>query len=232
MVLCAHRPLRGCGAARGEPWIRRRHDSRGVWSARRRVLRRGWHSAAVGQASLAMERSDLDTCRRPLPVRPTRHNGTFDGHACFETTTDADAERIVSFWHDAGASMRPLDSVEHVRRLSRHPTAWLLLAEAGNRDGRDADRHLRRLAWQHVSAGRASRTAPRRHRAGSSSRGRAVLCRIRRPPHHRADRSRPALGDRVLDRHRLPARHRTSCGMLGSRFTWTDLRRAAKRSLK
>ena len=45
--------------------------------------------------------------------------------------TDADADRIVSFWHDAGASMTPLDSVEHVRRLIAHPTARLLLAEAG-----------------------------------------------------------------------------------------------------
>ena len=49
----------------------------------------------------------------------------------FRNATDADAERIVRFWHDAGASMTPLDSAEHVRRLIAHPTARLLLAEAG-----------------------------------------------------------------------------------------------------
>lgn len=44
-------------------------------------------------------------------------------------TTD-DAERIVRFWQDAGASMGPTDSVEHVRRAIAHPAAVLILAEA------------------------------------------------------------------------------------------------------
>jgi GNAT superfamily N-acetyltransferase len=46
----------------------------------------------------------------------------------FRSATDAD--RIVRFWHNSGASMTPLDSVECVRRLIAHPTARLLLAEA------------------------------------------------------------------------------------------------------
>jgi GNAT superfamily N-acetyltransferase len=48
----------------------------------------------------------------------------------FRHATDADADRVVRFWHDSGASMTPLDSVEHVRRLIAHPAARLLLAEA------------------------------------------------------------------------------------------------------
>ena len=41
-----------------------------------------------------------------------------------------DAERIVRFWHDSGASMGPTDSVEHVRRAITHPAALLIVAEA------------------------------------------------------------------------------------------------------
>jgi len=43
-----------------------------------------------------------------------------------------DAERIVRFWHDSGASMAPTDSVEHVRRAITHPAALLVVAEAGD----------------------------------------------------------------------------------------------------
>ncbi|HEV8396441.1 MAG TPA: GNAT family N-acetyltransferase [Vicinamibacterales bacterium] len=44
-------------------------------------------------------------------------------------TTD-DAERIVRFWQDSGASMGPTDSVEQVRRAVTHPAALLIVAEA------------------------------------------------------------------------------------------------------
>ena len=46
--------------------------------------------------------------------------------------TPDDAERIVRFWHDSGASMGPGDSVESVRRAISHPAARLILAEAGD----------------------------------------------------------------------------------------------------
>ena len=46
-------------------------------------------------------------------------------------TTD-DAERIVRFWQESGASMGPTDSVEHVRRALMHPAAVLIIAEAGD----------------------------------------------------------------------------------------------------
>jgi len=45
--------------------------------------------------------------------------------------TADDAERIVQFWHDAGASMGPSDTVERVRRAITHPAALLIVAEAG-----------------------------------------------------------------------------------------------------
>jgi len=45
--------------------------------------------------------------------------------------TPDDAERIVRFWHDSGASMGPGDSVESVRRAVSHPAALMMLAEAG-----------------------------------------------------------------------------------------------------
>jgi len=46
--------------------------------------------------------------------------------------TADDAERVVQFWHNAGASMGPLDSVAHVRGAITHPAARLLVAEAGD----------------------------------------------------------------------------------------------------
>ena len=44
--------------------------------------------------------------------------------------TPDDAGRIVRFWHEAGASMGPTDSVEHLRRAVAHPGALLIVAEA------------------------------------------------------------------------------------------------------
>ena len=46
--------------------------------------------------------------------------------------TPDDAERIVRFWHDSGASMGPGDSVESVRRVISHPAALMMLAESGD----------------------------------------------------------------------------------------------------
>ena len=46
--------------------------------------------------------------------------------------TPDDAERIVRFWHDSGASMGPSDSVAFVRRAITNPAARLILAEAGD----------------------------------------------------------------------------------------------------
>jgi len=46
--------------------------------------------------------------------------------------TPDDAERIVQFWHQSGASMGPSDSVEFVRRAIANPAALLVLAEAGD----------------------------------------------------------------------------------------------------
>jgi GNAT superfamily N-acetyltransferase len=43
-----------------------------------------------------------------------------------------DAERIVGFWHDSGASMGPHDGVEQVRRAIQHPSALLVVAESSN----------------------------------------------------------------------------------------------------
>lgn len=49
----------------------------------------------------------------------------------FREATPEDAERIVQFWHDSGASMSLGDSVEHVRRAITNPDALLVVAEAG-----------------------------------------------------------------------------------------------------
>jgi len=46
--------------------------------------------------------------------------------------TPDDAERIVRFWHESGASMGPSDSVAFVRRAITNPAARLILAEAGD----------------------------------------------------------------------------------------------------
>ena len=46
--------------------------------------------------------------------------------------TAGDAERIVRFWQDSGASMSPNDSVERVRFAIDHPAALLVMAEAGD----------------------------------------------------------------------------------------------------
>ena len=42
-----------------------------------------------------------------------------------------DAERIVRFWHDSGASIGLCDSPEEVRRAVANPAARLIVAEAG-----------------------------------------------------------------------------------------------------
>lgn len=47
--------------------------------------------------------------------------------------TADDAERVVRFWNQSGASMGPLDSVEQVRGAITHPAARLLLAEGDGR---------------------------------------------------------------------------------------------------
>lgn len=49
----------------------------------------------------------------------------------FRSATADDAERIVRFWHDSGASMTSTDSAENVRRVVAHPGATLVVAEAG-----------------------------------------------------------------------------------------------------
>lgn len=48
----------------------------------------------------------------------------------FRTATSDDAELIIRFWRESGASMGATDSVEHVRRVAASPTAVLLLAVA------------------------------------------------------------------------------------------------------
>jgi GNAT superfamily N-acetyltransferase len=50
----------------------------------------------------------------------------------FRTASGDDAERVVRFWHDAGASMTANDSVERVRLAIEHPAALLAIAEAGD----------------------------------------------------------------------------------------------------
>jgi GNAT superfamily N-acetyltransferase len=48
----------------------------------------------------------------------------------FRTATQGDAERIVRFWHESGASMGVSDNVERVRRVLANPAAVLMLALA------------------------------------------------------------------------------------------------------
>jgi GNAT superfamily N-acetyltransferase len=43
-----------------------------------------------------------------------------------------DAERILRFWQESGASMGVTDHVEHVRRVVSHPAALMLLAVTGD----------------------------------------------------------------------------------------------------
>jgi GNAT superfamily N-acetyltransferase len=50
----------------------------------------------------------------------------------FRRATPDDAESIIRFWADSGASMRPADEVAQVRRVVVNPAAVLLLAEAEN----------------------------------------------------------------------------------------------------
>ena len=50
----------------------------------------------------------------------------------FRRATPNDAESIIRFWADSGASMLPADEVEQVRRAVVNPAAVLLLAEAEN----------------------------------------------------------------------------------------------------
>jgi GNAT superfamily N-acetyltransferase len=46
----------------------------------------------------------------------------------FRRATAEDAEAIVRFWHESGASMGPTDTVERVRGAIAHPTGALMLA--------------------------------------------------------------------------------------------------------
>ena len=48
----------------------------------------------------------------------------------YRAATPDDAERIVQFWYDSGASMSALDSVDQVRRAVVHPGARMVVAEA------------------------------------------------------------------------------------------------------
>ena len=48
----------------------------------------------------------------------------------FRTATPHDAERILRFWRESGASMGATDQVEHVRRVVENPAAVLILAVA------------------------------------------------------------------------------------------------------
>jgi GNAT superfamily N-acetyltransferase len=46
----------------------------------------------------------------------------------FRRATRSDAESILGFWKDSGASMSTTDEVEYLRRLTENPCAVLLLA--------------------------------------------------------------------------------------------------------
>ena len=48
----------------------------------------------------------------------------------FRRATPHDAEPILGFWKDSGASMGATDDVEHLRRVVKNPAAVLLLAVA------------------------------------------------------------------------------------------------------
>jgi len=50
----------------------------------------------------------------------------------FRVATPDDAERIVRFWHESGASMSPNDSVDRVRLAIGYPGARLVVAEEGD----------------------------------------------------------------------------------------------------
>ena len=50
----------------------------------------------------------------------------------FRRAIPDDAELILQFWEESGASMGPTDEVEQVRRVVNNPAAVLLLAVAGN----------------------------------------------------------------------------------------------------
>jgi GNAT superfamily N-acetyltransferase len=49
------------------------------------------------------------------------------------TATLADAEAVLQFWMDSGASMSVTDEPEYVRRVIQHPSAVLLLARSEGR---------------------------------------------------------------------------------------------------
>jgi GNAT superfamily N-acetyltransferase len=48
----------------------------------------------------------------------------------FRAARPDDADRIIRFWHESGASMGATDDAEYVRRVAANPAAVLLLAEA------------------------------------------------------------------------------------------------------
>ena len=50
----------------------------------------------------------------------------------FRTATAIDAEQIVRFWQDSGASMGATDHADDVRRVVANPTAVLILAVVEN----------------------------------------------------------------------------------------------------
>lgn len=51
----------------------------------------------------------------------------------FRRATPDDAEAIVRFWKDAGASMSTTDDVGNVRRVAQNPAAAFVLAVQGDR---------------------------------------------------------------------------------------------------
>ena len=46
----------------------------------------------------------------------------------FRTATSDDADRILRFWHESGASIGPTDRVDELRRVVANPAAVLVLA--------------------------------------------------------------------------------------------------------
>jgi GNAT superfamily N-acetyltransferase len=50
----------------------------------------------------------------------------------FRTAAPHEAELILRFWQESGASMGATDHIEHVRRVVSHPAAVMLLAVAGD----------------------------------------------------------------------------------------------------
>jgi GNAT superfamily N-acetyltransferase len=50
----------------------------------------------------------------------------------FRTATPSDAESILRFWEESGASMSVTDDTGHVRRVVTNPAAVLLLALSGD----------------------------------------------------------------------------------------------------